>query len=133
MLSFGKYLPVAAAAGAFAAVSGAGYLITSQPRWAHGGNPPVDDGVEMLERVPSRMQQLAKLRESTRERPFDLLIIGAGATGAGCAVDAVTRWVGGEGGCAAATRPCCLVRASRAPCVPSPFQQRGTAHGRRRT
>lgn len=43
--------------------------------------------------VPPRAAQLATLRHGTRENPFDVLIIGGGATGAGCAVDAVSRWV----------------------------------------
>lgn len=101
---FGRYLPAAAAAGAFAAVSGAGYLITSQPRWATGAHGAGDDGVEMLERVPSRRQQLSRLHGSTRENPFDLLIIGGGATGTGCAVDAVTR-CGHGGGAIPMSRP----------------------------
>lgn len=41
--------------------------------------------------VPSRAQQLSRAKDSSKERPFDLLIIGGGATGAGCAVDATTR------------------------------------------
>ena len=43
--------------------------------------------------VPLRATQLATLRHGTRENPFDVLIIGGGATGTGCAVDAVSRWV----------------------------------------
>ena len=42
--------------------------------------------------VPARAQQLAKLHAGNKEDPFDVLIIGGGATGAGCAVDAATRW-----------------------------------------
>lgn len=50
--------------------------------------PPVfDPNAE----VPTRTAQLAALREGTRENPFDVLIIGGGATGTGCAVDAVSR------------------------------------------
>ncbi|MEW5300686.1 MAG: hypothetical protein WDW36_003598 [Sanguina aurantia] len=57
------------------------------------GREPTDgaEAIELLERVPTRAQQLAKLRTSTREHPFDLLIVGGGATGSGVAVDAVTR------------------------------------------
>ncbi len=56
--AFMKYLPAAAAAGAFAAVSGAGYLLSQQQRpvWASGG-PGHRDGeppLELLERVPPR-------------------------------------------------------------------------------
>ena len=46
---------------------------------------------------PSRADLLAKLKESgqiknpTNNEEFDLLIIGGGASGAGCAVDAATR------------------------------------------
>jgi hypothetical protein len=43
--------------------------------------------------VPPRAAQLATLRQGSRENPFDVLIIGGGATGTGCAVDAVSRWV----------------------------------------
>lgn len=39
---------------------------------------------------PSREQMLARLKASDTEE-FDLLIVGGGATGAGVAVDAVTR------------------------------------------
>lgn len=38
--------------------------------------------------LPTRQAQLAKLK-NTEE--FDILIVGGGATGAGCALDAVTR------------------------------------------
>ncbi|GLC35549.1 hypothetical protein PLESTM_000336300 [Pleodorina starrii] len=94
LLLLKSYLPVAAAAGAFAAVGGAGYLLTQQhqPLWARGGPQPDEaDPVELLERPPPRPTQMERLRGSTRERPFDLLIVGGGATGAGCALDAVTR------------------------------------------
>jgi glycerol-3-phosphate dehydrogenase len=43
---------------------------------------------------PSRAEMLAQLKKATKENKdeeFDLLIIGGGATGAGCAVDAATR------------------------------------------
>lgn len=42
--------------------------------------------------VPSREQQLQKLASGTLSNPHDVLIIGGGATGTGCAVDAVTRY-----------------------------------------
>ncbi len=45
--------------------------------------------------VPSRQQQLQHLANGTADNPFDLLIIGGGATGTGCAVDAATRSVSG--------------------------------------
>mmetsp|Transcript_35504 Transcript_35504/g.78763 ORF Transcript_35504/g.78763 Transcript_35504/m.78763 type:complete len:641 (+) Transcript_35504:292-2214(+) len=49
------------------------------------------DQPTLSEHIPTRAQQLSKLRESTPDKPFDLLIIGGGATGTGCAVDAATR------------------------------------------
>ena len=47
--------------------------------------------MEYLDKVPSRADQLAKLAHGTERDPFDVLIIGGGATGTGCAVDAITR------------------------------------------
>ncbi|KAG2438924.1 hypothetical protein HYH02_010718 [Chlamydomonas schloesseri] len=93
LLSMFKALPAVAAAGALAAVSGAGYLLTQQQQhlWGGSGRSEGDDELELLERPPPRPTQLERLRGSTRDRPFDLLIIGGGATGAGCALDAVTR------------------------------------------
>lgn len=44
--------------------------------------------------VPSRSAQVQKLTESTADDPYDILIIGGGATGAGCAFDAATRHLG---------------------------------------
>ncbi|CAD7700818.1 unnamed protein product [Ostreobium quekettii] len=41
--------------------------------------------------VPSRQEQFDKLRAGSRDNPYDVLIIGGGATGAGCAVDAASR------------------------------------------
>ncbi|KAK9834189.1 hypothetical protein WJX81_006932 [Elliptochloris bilobata] len=45
----------------------------------------------LTESVPPRKEQLRGLAEGTAEKPFDVLIIGGGATGTGCAVDATTR------------------------------------------
>ena len=47
--------------------------------------------IEYQATVPSRGKQLQKLVAGTIADPHDLLIIGGGATGTGCAVDAVTR------------------------------------------
>jgi glycerol-3-phosphate dehydrogenase len=47
--------------------------------------------VQLLTQVPSRQQQVAALSTSKSENPFDLLIIGGGATGSGIALDAATR------------------------------------------
>jgi hypothetical protein len=48
--------------------------------------------VDLADQVPTRQYQLSSLKKSTSERPFDLLIVGGGATGAGVAVDAATRY-----------------------------------------
>lgn len=52
-----------------------------------GAEPLIDYSLP----VPSRAEQLARLNEGTRKSPFDVLIIGGGATGAGCALEAATR------------------------------------------
>ena len=41
--------------------------------------------------MPSRDEQMLKLQGADAARPFDILIIGGGATGTGCALDAVSR------------------------------------------
>lgn len=48
---------------------------------AHGG----------LEKVPSRQLQINRLRASSPEKPFDVLVVGGGATGAASALDATLR------------------------------------------
>lgn len=47
--------------------------------------------MELREKPPSRADMWASLRKGTAADPFDVLIVGGGATGTGCAVDAVTR------------------------------------------
>ncbi|KAL4440446.1 hypothetical protein ABPG75_003447 [Micractinium tetrahymenae] len=76
--------------GALVALAGAGGLaaITASlsasdggpaPSWIHG-------------RVPPRAEQLRRLsHHGSPAAPYDVLIIGGGATGTGCAVDAATR------------------------------------------
>ena len=49
--------------------------------------------MEYLDKIPSRADQLAKLAHGTERDPFDVLVIGGGATGTGCALDAITRSV----------------------------------------
>lgn len=44
--------------------------------------------VPFIDELPSRQAQLAAL---TNTEEFDVLVVGGGATGAGCALDAVTR------------------------------------------
>ena len=43
------------------------------------------------EQLPSRAERVEQMLEGTQHNPFDIFIIGGGATGTGCAVDAVTR------------------------------------------
>ena len=48
-------------------------------------------GIAPPPRLPSRQDHLRRLSQATPAAPFDVLIIGGGATGTGCALDAVTR------------------------------------------
>ena len=57
------------------------------------------------ETPPSRATQVANLAAGTKDNPFDLLIIGGGATGTGCALDAATR-------CGRYNAECCLFLSS---------------------
>ena len=41
--------------------------------------------------TPSRPAASASLKAATRDAPFDVLVVGGGATGTGCALDAATR------------------------------------------
>ena len=41
--------------------------------------------------IPSRSEQICRLTSSTKEEPYDMLVIGGGATGSGIAFDAATR------------------------------------------
>ena len=41
--------------------------------------------------TPPRQEHITRLAQGTRDNPFDVLIIGGGATGTGCALDAATR------------------------------------------
>lgn len=58
---------------------------------------PGDGGEAVLEpNIPARQQQVQRLGESRPTKrqpsnPFDILVIGGGATGAGIALDAATR------------------------------------------
>ncbi len=47
--------------------------------------------IDYFSKVPSRAEQLRKLADGSERNPFDVLIIGGGATGSGCALDAITR------------------------------------------
>lgn len=50
---------------------------------------------KFADHVPPRSEQLRRLSAASAANPFDVLIIGGGATGTGCALDAVTRCVPG--------------------------------------
>ncbi len=79
-----------AAAGLTTAVAGSAVLIGNGLSW---GGPQGPQGVpfELANDAPPRVHQLHELRKGTQERPFDLLVIGGGATGCGVALDAATR------------------------------------------
>lgn len=55
------------------------------------GRQPVTTSIDYSKPLPSRAEQITSLKRSTKDSPFDLLIIGGGATGTGVALDAVTR------------------------------------------
>ncbi|XP_024144652.1 glycerol-3-phosphate dehydrogenase, mitochondrial isoform X2 [Oryzias melastigma] len=76
--------------GAVAAAFGVSQLIEyrrAQPGLAHVA-AEADLKVPYPNELPSRAAQLAALRDTEE---FDVLVVGGGATGAGCALDAVTR------------------------------------------
>lgn len=66
--------------------AGAGYALTGSSLADTKTVAP-----KLADRVPSREEQLASLAKGTAKNPFDVLVIGGGATGTGCALDAVTR------------------------------------------
>eukprot|EP00884_Botryococcus_braunii_P011342 jgi/Botrbrau1/20208/Bobra.31_1s0005.1 len=74
--------------GALAAGLGAAYYITNED---NNGTSSQGLQLELKGDPPPRSEQLAALRKGTKANPFDILIIGGGATGTGCALDAATR------------------------------------------
>ncbi|KAJ5909161.1 Glycerol-3-phosphate dehydrogenase [Penicillium taxi] len=84
-----------------AAAAGAGVLyISYRPRNIPGLEAPAvpPPGYHEGKLVPpsfptikSRLEQIQDLKKSQDEEPYDLLVIGAGATGSGIALDAATR------------------------------------------
>ncbi|XP_043097718.1 glycerol-3-phosphate dehydrogenase, mitochondrial isoform X1 [Puntigrus tetrazona] len=65
-------------------------VISMQPKWARLAYVEAqgDLKVPFKDALPTREEQISALR-STEE--FDVLVVGGGATGSGCALDAVTR------------------------------------------
>ena len=47
--------------------------------------------LQLAETLPARSQVVRQLQDGTAEKPFDVLIVGGGATGTGCALDAASR------------------------------------------
>lgn len=66
-----------------------------------GTQPGEGTEVQLSAEIPTRQQQVQRLAASKpyrqQQNPFDVLIIGGGATGAGIAVDAATRCEHGQG------------------------------------
>ncbi len=82
----------AARAGAVALGAGA----TALGAWSLFRRPDEAGGAAasallLAESVPPRAELLRRLADGTADNPFDVLIVGGGATGTGCAVDAATR------------------------------------------
>ncbi len=63
------------------------HLQTAQ---AESATPSVSS-IKLAEQLAPRSDQVKQLHSGTLEAPFDVLIIGGGATGTGCALDACTR------------------------------------------
>jgi glycerol-3-phosphate dehydrogenase len=82
-MAYGRLAP------ALGALTVAGGALAATYTGAFGQHEREDKVV--LGPVPTRAEAVARLRDSSPDRPFDVLIIGGGATGAGCAVDAATR------------------------------------------
>ena len=57
----------------------------------NGGGHHSSPEIAFVDVAPVRQEQLRKLRQAGRDNPFDVLIVGGGATGTGCAVDSATR------------------------------------------
>ncbi|GJP70056.1 hypothetical protein CLOP_g1046 [Closterium sp. NIES-67] len=71
--------------GAGAAAALAAYIHST------GHADPPKNLPKLSDEVPSRKVQMSALAGSSSARPFDILVIGGGATGAGVALDAATR------------------------------------------
>ena len=79
--------------GVLSAGAGAVYAL-SVPGTAYAS---VKEPVPVLsDRVPSREEQWANLSQGTASNPYDVLVVGGGATGTGVAIDSATRVVRGR-------------------------------------
>lgn len=96
-----RFLKPAIYTAAAAAAGGGALYFAYRPRYVPGTNDPAAvplryDGQGRLvpptfPRIKARVEQLADLRKSASDEPYDLLVIGAGATGSGIALDAASR------------------------------------------
>ncbi|KAK6540272.1 mitochondrial glycerol-3-phosphate dehydrogenase [Orbilia ellipsospora] len=84
-----KLAYAATAAAGTAAIGSAALYYTLRPRAYPGDNPKPITKPPIFPTLPSRKQQLQNLRNA--KEPFDVLIIGGGATGSGIALDAAAR------------------------------------------
>lgn len=67
-------------------------LVTKNPGLSLFSQPPIDNVATPAHTpLPSRSEQLRQLSTGDPVAPFDVLVIGGGATGTGCALDAATR------------------------------------------
>lgn len=79
---------IAAFSASFAVGAAATTWIAQAPTFAESLVPAVEQRDEPL---PHRKELVKRLFSASASKPFDVLIIGGGATGAGCALDAATR------------------------------------------
>lgn len=84
-----KLAYVAGAAAGTAAVGTTGLYLLLRPKTYPGDNPKPITKPPIFPTLPSRKQQLDNLRNA--KEPYDVLIIGGGATGSGIALDAASR------------------------------------------
>ena len=76
---------------------GAGAAVLADYGMAEDISPQDEEAMERIkiqlhEKLPSRQERVDQMLEGTNDNPFDIFIIGGGATGTGCAVDAATRY-----------------------------------------
>ena len=84
-----KLAYTAATAAGVSAIGGATLYNVLRPRAYPGDNPKPITKPPIFPTLPSRKQHLENLRNA--KDPFDVLVIGGGATGSGIALDAASR------------------------------------------